>query len=293
MDPIQKRKVYFLGANRLGDFLCTTAVIRGFRTQNPDAHITYIVHDAPYTRLLESNPDIDCIVYDKNLKVDASLRDYLPEGLEADSPLYCFDIHRVCDSSYNVFRDHITRGFAKDLQIRLESVRPVITLAEEDYADARHFTKKPYIVLAMHTGSTVIASDLRLVLKDWIVEYWLRLAQQIPSLGDFDIIAIGSNADVPIRSRFFRNLYGLPIKTIAAICEKAACVISVENGISHLCHAVDAPMVLLYSRYVSFPWAYPREAGNCHVIYKDPVLISPEEVYAALKSILSSVAVAI
>lgn len=287
MDPIQKRKAYFLGAHRLGDFLCTTAVIHAFRVQNPDAHITYIVHDDPYTRILEGNPDIDRIVYSKDLTVDTPTPPHLPVDLETDSEVYRFDIHRVCNSQYNVFHDHIARGFANDLHIPLDSVRPIVTLSAEDYAAARSLTPKPYIVLAMHTGSTVIASDLRLVLKDWILEHWLRLAQLIPTLGDFDIIAIGSASDTPIQSRFFRNLYGLPIKVLAATLQTAAGVISVESGISHLCHAVDAPLVLLYSRYVSFPWAYPREAGNCHVIYKDPAFITPAEVFAALKAILT------
>jgi len=288
MDTVQKRKVYFLGANRLGDFLCTTAVIRGFRIQNPDVHISYIVHDAPYTRILEGNPDIDQVVYNNDLKVDESAPRHLIKKLEADGEVYYFDIFRVCTSSYNVFRDHIARGFANDLHIRLDSVKPVVTLSATDYAAAGSLTKKPYIVLAIHTGSTVIANDLRLVLKDWIVEHWLRLAQMIPGLGDFEIVAIGSLSDSPIQTRFFRNLYGLPIKVIAALCQKAACVISVENGISHLCHAVDAPMILLYSRHVSFPWAYPREAGQCRVIYKDPVFITPAEVYSSLKEILRS-----
>ena len=281
------RKAYFLGANRLGDFLCTTPVIRGFRQKNPDAFITYIVQDAPFTRILDGNPDIDRVVYCKELAVDGTNPDFLPLGIDADAELYRFDIQEVCSARPTVFNDHIAKGFSRVLGIAVGSVRPVVRLSAEDLAAAAGLASKPYIILSMHTGSTVISTDGRLVLKDWIFENWLRLAGSIPSLGDFDIIAIGSETDPQVSSRYFRNLYDLPIGVLAALLSRAACVISVESGISHLCHAVDAPLVLLYSRYISFPWAFPREASVCRVIYKDPRVISPDEVLSSLKMILA------
>jgi ADP-heptose:LPS heptosyltransferase len=281
------RKAYFLGANRLGDFLCTTPVIHGFRQKNPDAFITYIVQDAPFTRILDGNPDIDRVVYSKELLLHEANPDFLPVGIDADAELYRFDIQEVCRAQPTVFNDHIARGFSRVLGISVGSVRPIVRLSSEDLAAAAQLTNKPYIILSMHTGSTVIASDGRLVLKDWIFENWLRLAAMIPLLGNFDIIAIGSDTDPRVPSRYFRNLYGLPIRVLAALLGRAACVISVESGISHLCHAVDAPLVLLYSRYISFPWAFPREASACRVIFKDPCFISAAEVFSTLRSILS------
>jgi ADP-heptose:LPS heptosyltransferase len=285
MDTPQKRKAYFLGANRLGDFLCTTPVIRGFRQQNPDVFITYIVPDVPYTRILEGNPDIDRIVYSKDVQLETEPS--LSVQLEEEDIVYHFDIQQVCRAQPTVFNDHIARGFGRVLGIPVDSVRPVVTLVRSDLDAARALVSRPYIILAMHTGSTVISADNRLVLKDWIFENWLRLAAMIPSIGDFDIIAIGAASDPQVRSRFFRNLYGLPVKIMAALLHQAACVVSVESGISHLCHAVDAPLVLLFSRFVSFPWAFPREASFCRVLYKDPCFITPGEVLANMKLILS------
>lgn len=288
-----KEKAFFLGVNRLGDFLCTTPVIRGFRKLNPETFITYIVQNAPYCRALDGNPDIDLVIYNEDLYLygekvlsEEWLR-RLPIDIEEPSYLYRFNIHEVCRFDPHVFEDHVSRGFASYLQIPIDSVRPVIALSREECAVARAFVRKPYIVFAMQAGTAVVGSGGDLVLKDWIFERWLHLAKNIPSLGDFEIVAIGSEKDVQVQSRYFRSLYGLPIKIVAALLKEAACVVTVEGGVSHLCHAVDAPMVVIFSKYVPFSWAFPREASCCCVIYKDPRLISSQEVLSAVKSVLS------
>ena len=49
-------------------------------------------------------------------------------------------------------------------------------------------------------------------------------------------------------------------------------VITLENGLGHLSHAVDAPMVMIYSNIVPLGWANPVEARRCAVLYGDPRL---------------------
>ena len=114
----------------------------------------------------------------------------------------------------------------------------------------------------------------------------MHLAEHIYSWGEFDIIAIGSEMSLRVESPYIRNLYGLPIKVVAALLQDAACVVTVEGGISHLCHGVDAPMVMIFSKFVSYHWAYPKEASCCRVIYEDPLLVSCEEVIDLVKSVL-------
>ena len=292
-NPNRRKKAFFLGVNRLGDFLCTTPAISGFRKLNPDIFITYIVQNAPYCRLLDDNPDIDMVIYNEDLYLYGEKvlceewLHQLPIDIDEPSYLYRFNIHEVCRIKPTVFDDHISRGFARVLQIPIDSVRPIVRLTDKEVTVARTFVQKPYIVISMHAGSEVVATGGHLVLKDWIIERWLRLAKSIPSLGDFDVIAIGSEKDIQVQSRYFRNLYGLPVKIVAALLKEAACVITVESGISHLCHAVDAPMVVIFSRYVGFEWAFPREASCCSVIYEDPRLISSDEVLSSVKSVLS------
>jgi ADP-heptose:LPS heptosyltransferase len=282
---------FFLGVNLLGDFLCTTPTVRGYRLRHPRAFITYIVHNAPYCRLLDGNPDIDLVLYrddlyrhgERVLSEEWFWR--LPIDIEEPTTLYRFNVHEACRSTPDVFEDHLSWGFARFLQIPIMSVRPIVVLSDQDRALARRFAPRPYIILGMHTTSRVIGQHGDTVVKDWVFDRWLKVARHFVGRG-FDVVAIGSERDVQVHSRHFRNLYGLPIKVVAALLQQAACVVTVEGGLSHLCHAVDAPMVVVFSRYVAFHWAFPREATRCRVIYDDPRSIQVEDVIAAADSIL-------
>ena len=58
-------------------------------------------------------------------------------------------------------------------------------------------------------------------------------------------------------------------------------VVTLENGLGHLSHAVDAPMVMIYSNIVPLGWANPVEARRCEVLYGDPRQVTVDEVIAA------------
>ena len=124
-------------------------------------------------------------------------------------------------------------------------------------------------------------------MKDWVFERWLDLAQQLQAEGEFDVVAVGGSSDIAIASRHLRNLYGLPIKVIAALFAEAACVVTIESGLSHLCHAMDAPSVLIFSRDVPLVWSYPEEATRCRVIYDDVLRITCDRVMSAIQSVLA------
>ena len=57
-------------------------------------------------------------------------------------------------------------------------------------------------------------------------------------------------------------LYGLPIKVVAALLEKAACVVTLESGIGHLAYAVGARTVVIYSNMMPREWAQPADLGK-------------------------------
>lgn len=293
LERTRQEQAIFLGFNLLGDFLCTTPVVRSYRRANPESFITYIVHNAGYSRLLEGNPDIDLVLYNDDLYLHGEqvlseewLR-RLPLQLDEPCNLYRFNVHEVCRADPRVFEDHISWGYARYLGIPIQSVRPVVSLTDDDRALARSLVREPYVVFGMHTTSKVLGSDGETTVKDWIFDRWVRLAQWIKSRGDFDVFAVGSEWDARFETRSFRSLYGLPIKVVAALLEQAACVVTVEGGLSHLGHAVDAPMVVIFSKYVRYEWAFPREATRCRVLYEDPRLISWEDVASEARLVLS------
>jgi hypothetical protein len=212
----------------------------------------------------------------------------LPLPFDDVSRFHRFDVQAMHRADPTVFRDHISWAFARRHGVSLESVRPVLALSREEHACAAKLMPRPYIVIGMHATTPVPGADGEPTLKDWVFERWLQLAQRIHAWGEYDIIAVGSAADRQVPSRYFRNLYGLPIKIAAALLAQAACVVTVEGGLSHICHAVDAPMVLIFSKYVSYPWAYPREATRIRAIYDDPRAISCEDVLAEIESIIAT-----
>lgn len=287
------RQIVFVSANLLGDCLCTTPVVRAFRRKYPDAFITYVAQNEDHCRILEGNPDIDRVIFSDELAahglqiVDEVFQRSLRIDFAEPPQVYRFDVHALHRSHPDVFQDHICRGFGRMTGIEVDSVRPVVAISAAERTAARALMRGRTIVLAMHTTSPVVGRDRESAMKDWLYERWLGLARQLQALGGFDVLAVGGPKDMAIASRYFRNLYGLPIKVIAALLAEAACVITVESGLSHLCHAVDAPSVLIFSRDVPLVWSRPEEATRCRVIYDDLRLITCDRVMAAVQSVLS------
>jgi ADP-heptose:LPS heptosyltransferase len=262
-----RKKAVFLGVNLLGDFLCTTPVIRSYKKRHPDTFVIYIVQNAPFCHIIDDNPDIDLIIYNEQLYIYGE-RVYseewlhsLPIEFETETNLYRFNIHELCRTTPSVFREHISIGFSKFLNIPIDSVRPTIHLTPQEHRIARAFIRRPYIVFSMNAVSKVIDEKGKLALKNWPEERWRELAKEIHSWDRFDIIAIGAEISVRPEVEHVRNLYGLPIKIVAALCKGAACVVTVEGGISHLCHGIDAPMVVVCSKYVAYHWVFPKTAS--------------------------------
>ncbi|MEK7405351.1 MAG: glycosyltransferase family 9 protein [Acidobacteriota bacterium] len=283
------KKAVFIGHNALGDTLCTTPVIRAFRGANPEVFIIYVVQNAGFCRVLDGNPDIDLVLYNEWMYLHGMTRfsqewlHSLPLDLAETTLLYQFDIRQVCTTA-EAFQEHISIGFSKLLGIPIESVRPVVTISPEEERLARCFTAMPYVVFSMHSIANPLLDNGQGRAKDWPPENWLCLAGQIRNWGDFDVIAVGSEKDTQTASPLIRNLYGLPIKIVAALLREAACVVTLENGIAHLCAAVDAPTVEIYSDIVPRAWANPAESTCCRVFFGNPREIGCAEIAAAVKS---------
>lgn len=286
------KKAIFIGVNALGDTLCTTPVLRAFRKGNPETSIIYVVQNATFCRVLDDNPDIDLLLYSDALLIQGTVPvqhgwlHSLPLDLRETATVFHFDMQHVC-SKPESFQEHISMGFSKILNIPIESTRPVVVITPAEQRIARTFVRKPYVVFSIHSVANPRREDGNGFAKEWPHERWLQLAEMIHASGDFDIIAIGSERDTQIQSPSLRTLYGLPIKIVAAILKQACCVVSLENGIAHLCVAVDAPMVEIYSNIVPLAWACPGEASCCEILYDDPQRISVDTVMEAVQSVLS------
>jgi ADP-heptose:LPS heptosyltransferase len=284
-------RAIFVGFNALGDTLCTTPTIRAYRRRNPSAHITYIVQSTAFTRVLDGNPDIDVLLYSEFLSRHGMSRFSLewvyqqPLDFTRAATLYHFDMNQVCTTK-EAFEEHIAKGLSNLLQIPIDSVRPVVHVSAEERAVAATVAKRPYAVLSIHSNANPRRANGGGRVKDWPLERYEALSLHLRRQGIEDVIAVGSEFDERHSSPLWRNFYGLPIKVVAALLQDAALVVTLENGIGHLAHGVDAPMVMIYSNIVPLGWANPVEANRCKVLYDDPTRITVDAVIAAAETVM-------
>lgn len=287
------QKAIFLAMSALGDLLCSTPALGAFRVRWPDTKIIYVVQSAGFCRILENNPDIDLILYSEQLYLHGvpsqtvAWLQSLPLDLREPAELYQLDLRRVCTND-QVFYEHMSRAFARLVGVEIDSVRPRIVLTDVDRRGASLFTGKPYVVFSMHSITNPPRSDGRGGKKDWPLEYWSELATWITENTDCEIFAVGSEREQPLACPQVRWLYGLPIRTVAALLESAACVVTLENGIGHLAAAVDAPTVIIYADIMPREWAEPVESTTARVVYGDPASIPCDDVVTAVQDVLSA-----
>lgn len=287
------KKAVFLGLNALGDTLCTTPAIRAFRLLNPDTAIIYVTQAANFCRVLDHNPDIDLVLYNERMYfhgIPEKTNEWLctlPIDLREGAMLYRLDLRHVCTSP-DVFRQHISKAFARIVGVETQSVRPVLHLTELERRAARVFASRPYVVFSLHSVSNPERPDGKGRKKDWPAERWQELARRLHAEGEFDILLVGAERDPWIEIPHARRLYGLPIRIVAALVEQAACLVTVENGLGHLGAALDAPMAVIYSDMMPVEWAGPAEASNCQILYGDPLDLDCGAVFEAISKVAAA-----
>jgi ADP-heptose:LPS heptosyltransferase len=208
----------------------------------------------------------------------------LPLGLRERGTLYTMDLRAVVTSS-KVFRQHISKAFARIVNVDINTVRPVIAVNELERRAARMLTVGPYVVLSWHSVTNPKREDGSGHRKDWPMDRWQTLVHRLVESG-LEVFVVGSERDpFPIMPNI-TPLYGLPIKVVAALLEQARCVVTLENGIAHLAAAVDAPMVEIYSDMMPKEWAFPAEATACKVLYGNPYDASLNQVWEAIQEVI-------
>jgi ADP-heptose:LPS heptosyltransferase len=187
----------------------------------------------------------------------------------------------------NLMDVHIAEGLGLTLGMPIENTRPSIMLTEQDQRRTRPFVHRPYVVLSMHSVTNPPREDGREGgVKNWPWERWGDLARRIREHHGFDVIALGSERDRRPVMEEIRTLYGLPIRTVAALIEGAQTMISLENGLAHLAAGLDAPLVHLYSKLVPLSWAQHKGLSNYEFVYGDPHDVTVDDVMGMLSTVL-------
>ena len=129
------------------------------------------------------------------------------------------------------FQEHISKSFARLFKVQTDTTRRSSCSPISNAAPPASSRTARSSSSAATRSRIPIAPDGHGKRKDWPHERWQELAHRIRELGEFDIYQVGSERDEAPALDGVTRLYGLPIKVVAALLERADCVVTVENGI--------------------------------------------------------------
>lgn len=211
-----RRILIDLGGLALGDCICAEPAVRAVREKyGPNVDIT--VQTQHGVEFYGSHPAIQRAVRRVHSQFDLTLK-VATRGLSL--------IGRAAD------------GLGVDLADRT----PRISLTAKDRAAIGRFGidwRRKVVCLATTPGGAKAA------LRIWDSGKWQQIADRLRESGAL-IVQLGSGRPLPLKGIGHVLTGQTTIREAAAILEKAACLITVDSGLSHLAAAVETPAVVLY-----------------------------------------------
>lgn len=269
------RRVAFASLHLLGDTLAATAVLRAYRERYPADHVSLLVPDASYARVLELCPAVDCVAYlelpdDRQIVFEHSrpIVEALPWWRNSN-----FDERFVLDVQ-EIARDglagelHMAELHARRVGLELQNLRPCIDVERSLAHRPASAPEEPYIVLARHTVSGKHALAREAKTKRWAERRWLALAARIRRELGLTIVSIGTPAEARLDQSDVLNFHDLDIRQVAGLLAGADALVTVDNGILHLGLGLDVPLVHLQPNWLPQSWtaSSPSDAyRNLHV----------------------------
>lgn len=125
--------------------------------------------------------------------------------------------------------------------------------------------------------------------KEWPLGNWYPILDRLLKVGSVGILGSGQGLYKNPPCPFFQSVsyvYDRPLPEVATLISRARLVLTVDNGISHLTHAVGAPHILLYPIILPVCWVQnPR--NNVAMIREDPARLNPDRVLNILNFTLT------
>lgn len=303
--------------DRVGDMILSTPAIASVRRSFPDAHIT-LSCSAYNSVVVERSPDVDELaVYTPELSPAAFGAQF--RGVDLAIALAPRDIdHRIVGATKAPRRVGYTYATRYLARLMLRALLTDIVLSQADPARAERFPERivahevdQVLAVAVAAGATTVVRELVLPVTDAdraaVVELpaspivvqlgrrwtergsttasFVRLLSDLRSLGRPVIAAYGDDA-LPLAAAVTAAgvadvvLGQLPFHVWAAVFERAACVLTIDTGATHVASAVHVPTVVLFEdkwfRLASQEWS-PYRVPNA--ILRKP----PDETEAALR----------
>jgi len=217
-DP-RRRRIQIFRRDGIGDVLLLTPVLKAFRAERPDQEI--IVTTA-FPELLEGNPYIDQVVRSRT-PIEGCDETFMPEyETRPEEPI----VERyaralgvvVTDRTPEIYLRNDERGVATEL------------LRE---AGIRKFER--FCVMQLTGGWAV---------KSWDVARFKAIAEYLEHRG-FRVVVLGKDEQPHID--FGVDLRGqVSLRSVAAIIEKSALMVTIDSGLMHIGFAFRRPVVSLF-----------------------------------------------
>jgi ADP-heptose:LPS heptosyltransferase len=184
---------------------------------------------------------------------------------EAAHMTYRVHIGDVFDKCGGQHGCHPTSGFFQIYS--RQSSFPYAVQPEIEY-EVKDQPQYDYVISAMSKANGV---------RMWPIDEWKKL---LPQLNGSICMVGAKDEDHPFEGIDY--FCGHPLQDVAAVLKKARCVITIDNGIGRLAHAVGCNHVLLLSTAVGEIWgSYP----GAHTIYSPPKEFGVDRVLATVRNV--------
>jgi len=274
-------RILLCSVNLLGDTLGITPAIHALRKEHSNAHITLMVQDEPFTRILEHNLDVDEIIYDNGENWDRV------RNLDPNNELGHFDFKHLFDitKSWNYcLREgkHMSEGYAHHLgqalkkELTIESRSPVIKFTEEEIEESKKY--KGSIVFAPHSASSTVENADGAGNKKWGKSKWISFIRFIKGkYPEFKLVSVGGPKDVKLGWEGVMEYIGNDIRKDAVMVFGCDLCVVLDNGISHLASGVGQNILCLHPRAVPKNFSWPHTTGWLGAIRAYPMGVSVQE----------------
>ncbi|MEL7023852.1 MAG: glycosyltransferase family 9 protein [Pseudomonadota bacterium] len=277
-------RLCILRLSAIGDCVHTLAVVRALQLALPKTRITWVIGKTEAS-LMQGLDDVELLVYEKSagkreqqaflktlatrqfdvlLNMHASWRaNRISRFIRAPRKIG-FDRARARDAQWLFTNERIAPahqphvidglfGFAARLGVPRDDLQWRLPLGPEDYALADRINPdaKPLIVIS--PCSSQRARNYR----NWPVERFVDVVRTLLERYDSTIAVTGSDSEeehryaasiAAVAPDAIHNLVGQSsLKSLAALIDRAACVICPDSGPAHIASAVDTPVIGMYA----------------------------------------------
>jgi ADP-heptose:LPS heptosyltransferase len=191
---------------------------------------------------------------------------------------FTFDVSRAFQYGHR-YRIHICEAYAKMLGVSISSVKPVCLLDEALY---RGEDIEDSCILISPFSESCSSRSGQPPNKMLPFTKWQPIIRYLQSFGRA-IYVLGSGRDTEApeftlpKDRFLLGSHSL-LEVARIMRDRAALLVTIDNGMSHLAASQELPTFLFYPACLSKAWIVPRGNPHCVPMQLDPASCDPASI---------------